>query len=186
MVIEDGEAVMEKSGERPVPESATVCVVLPVLLVMVRVAVSTEGVDGLKEMFAVQFAPPGSEAGQEDVWLKSAALGPVIAEAGELMAVLKLLVMVMDCAAAVEPTSVDGNVRLDGLTEKGTTTFAGIGSVCTATPLLIDMLSTALYVPTVLGVKVTVTVQELEGDSAAVQVFCRPYSDGATLLPRRI
>jgi hypothetical protein len=105
MVMEDGEAVREKSGEIPVPERATVSVVLPALLVMVRVAVSTEEVDGLKVMFAVQFAPPAKEAGQEDVWLKSAALVPVIAKAGELMAVLKLLVMVMDCAAAVEPTT---------------------------------------------------------------------------------
>jgi len=144
MVMEDGEAVMEKSGERPVPERATVCVVLPVLLVMVRVAVSTEGVDGLKVMFAAQFAPPAREAGQEDVWLKSTALGPVIAKAGALIAVLRLLVMVMDCAAPEEPTTVEGNVRLAGLTENGMTTFAAIGSVCTAMPPLIDRLSTAL------------------------------------------
>jgi hypothetical protein len=186
MVEEDDEAVMEKSGAMPVPERATVCDALPALLVMASVAVSTEEVEGLKVICAVQFAPAAREAGQDGVWLKSAALEPVMAKARELMAVLKLLVMVMDCAAAVDPTIVDGNVRLDGLTEKGGTTFAAIGSVCTAAPPLMDMLSTALYVPTVPGVNATVTVQELEGESAAAQVFCKLYSGGVTLLARRI
>ena len=96
---------------------------------MVRVAVSVAEIDGLKVMDAVQFAPPAKEAGQDAVWPKSAALGPVIAKAREPIAPVELLVRVIVCAVDVEPTAVDENVRVDGLTENGRTTFAAIGSV---------------------------------------------------------
>jgi hypothetical protein len=82
----------------------------------VTVAVRVPVVVGLNSMELVQLAPAGRGLGQvEAVLVKELAPDPVmVVDAVKETAAVPVLVRVISCTAEVDPTAVEGNVRLAG------------------------------------------------------------------------
>src|SRR5579863_1514126 len=109
-------ATLAPSGV-PVPEMATTCGLLTAESVKVSVAVRDPVADGENVRLTKQSPEPGRLVPQVlDEIAKSEALAPEMRMLLILMTAVPPLLSVTDCAAVVEPTEVEANVRLAGVT----------------------------------------------------------------------
>jgi hypothetical protein len=139
------------------------------LLVTVTDPVRAPAAVGVNVTLIVQLAPTASVLPQLFVCAKSplAAIEPIVAP------VVPLFDSVVDCAAVVEPTTVEANARLAGLALS-----AGPGAVPvplrateTAPDTSVLTVSVPVREPAAAGVNVTVTVQDPPAGMLVPQVF---------------
>lgn len=151
----------------PVPLRATVCGEFGALSLKLSVAVKVPAAVGLKVNVTTQEAPTANvPLPTHDVapW-KSEPLVPVIV--GLLVKVrvaVPVFLIVTVCEADAAPTAVDGKVRLVGETVAAMVVGAApvplMATVCGELGALSTKLSAPVSEPVVVGLKVTVTVQE--------------------------
>jgi len=94
------------------PDNAMVCELPPALSMMVIVALSAVGVDGVKTTLMLQPIPGRNDAGsvpQVFVTAKSAAFGPADEMAETLRDALPVLLKLTVCAALISPTGCEPN-----------------------------------------------------------------------------
>ena len=101
----------------PVPESVTVCGLLPAESMNVNVAERVPVAAGVKVMLTEQLLELARLAPQVLAEIpKSEAFAPEMAILLIAMVLAPPLLSITDCAAVVEPTVVTANARLDGAT----------------------------------------------------------------------
>ena len=114
-----GEKVGVAATAVPVPVNATVCGDPVALSAMLTEAFSVPPTDGLKLTVMVQLAPAATLAAQVLASENEVALVPVTVIPWpvplRLSAALPVFFRVMACVVAATPTTVLGNVRLDGV-----------------------------------------------------------------------
>ncbi len=167
-------ATVAFAGE-PTPDNATVCGLLPAASVNASVAVREPAAVGLKVMLTVQVADPARLAPQVlPAIVKSPLLEPEIATLLMLIAAGPPLLSVTVWTALVAPTVVAANVRLAGVT----VAFAGLAgepvpesaTVCGLLPAPSVNVRFAAREPTIVGLKVMLTVQLADGATLAPQL----------------
>ena len=158
----------------PVPLSATVCGEPGAVSATLRVALRAAAEAGLKATKTAQLAPAASEVPQVFNWRNDVGLVPAIDIELSVTAPEPLFVTVTSCAALVAPNTVLGNVRVVG--------DSVIDRVAAAAPVPVSvtfwgepvalsaMLSVAVNVPVVTGLKLTETVHDAPAARVAPQV----------------
>jgi hypothetical protein len=154
----------------PLPDKEMVVGLFTALLVTVTDPVRAPAAVGVNVTLMVQLAPTARLVPQLFVCAKS----PVAAIELIVAAAVPPFVSVVDCAAVVEPTTVDGNARLPGEAES-----AGPGDVPVPVRLtvvgplasLVETVSVPVRVPAAAGWNVTLTVHEAPAPMLVPQVF---------------
>ena len=140
----------------PVPLSAIFCVPPLALSVMVTTPVRTPLATGLNAAAIRQVVPAGTGLDVEQVVLESRTKSPLDSKAVIESGLVPALVNVTDCAAAVVPTTVLPNVRLEGVSETPGAVPVPV-SAAVFVPLLEAILSVPLRTPVAVGANVTPT-----------------------------
>ncbi len=179
-VREDGVIVTPVLVEVPVPETATVCGVEEAESLNVMVAVNVPAEAGVNVKVLVQLAPAASGLEQVDAVLENElAPDPVmVVDAVKVTAADVLFLSVTTCAAAVDPTAVDGNVRDDGVMVRPVLALVPVPDSATSCgdPVALSAIeSDAVSEPAAAGLNSTEIVQLADAASDVVQVVadCR-------------
>ena len=144
----------------PVPVSVMICVP-PLLLSLtvippVRVPLAT----GVKFTAITQLPPAATGVDVEQVVLGSRAKSPLAVKELMFSELLPAFLKVIDCAAAVVPSTVLPKVRLDGFRDTPATTPVPLSVIVCMPPLALSaMVTTPVRVPLAVGVNVTAIVQ---------------------------
>ena len=122
-----GFKLKDKVGVRPVPDKPTDCGLPVPSLLKMRLADRAPAAADVKDTVTEHVAAGLSEAGQVlPVMLKSPAFAPPSAIELNVTGPVPVEVTVTDCVALVEPISVSGKLKLEGLIERVLVTGAGM------------------------------------------------------------